>query len=625
MKIKKIITVMSCAALIAATALPLTACGGSKSFKTAKEARVKVADYVEEYRPNGAVNDIYDRDAVSIKKVPSSTYESKATASADNNIAYFSQGTGDNKSYSAYNTKSGETVHEGLYGFDSIAVNSLVTSDDTGTELFDCLVLIKSTGSGADAKILYTAYAEDGTDLFDGITQEELDGVTVTLSKHKIKTSKIKDKIFDVLTLTYKKDGSEVVKYFSMENLPSGTKNLNKHNKEDIVFVDPLVDKGSAAFSATMPMDLFIATLNAYESDGTLSVKKLSVKKIDGDLAAYSVGGVSNDLVFYKDGAETGRVNMDGVDENRVGFAGNYMYYVKKTQLSNTDKNANLIISGDSDLAYNYELHRYDIVKDKDKKLSFTDNVTDFKSLYNNMTKTYDALVVSGEKVINKVSQPYNEFTYITDSELKINYDVSSVYGFDMSDLSSINGGKFLMETDDDDNDDYVVLDEKLNVLSEFENSHYYNKSELFSFTEDGRTGFADVDGKVVIEPKYEKVGGSGYFTFFDGYTVADNVLTGERVFLKKDGTETVVPNLNLDEKHYDQGWYTIKTEGASPSYTICDFSGREFSVDNYKYKVNNYVGDTADNMLEFNVGNDGAKYVMYLIDPQVWTTTVTL
>lgn len=617
MKIKKIITAASCAALIAAAALPLTACG-SGSLKTGESLNIN--DYVEQYRPNGVLFDTYERDAVSVKPVPRSSFTYESTSSVSNNIAVIASSTGSSgTAYYAYNTICGAEI---LNNVDNLSMSPMsmaysYDSDGDGYNDGSISVLITTYNEkvGGEQTTKFDVYAWDGTVVAEGL--EDINDLDISVSQNKIKTAVLADHFYEVFTVRYTKGDAEVVNYFVADDSAYGMVYFTKHDKDDIVFVDPLVDVGSDLFSAVQPLNRVIAALNGDSS----------FKEIQGDLAAYSVGASGNDMVFYKDGEEAGRVNLDCVSERQVAFAGNYMYYVKRTAVPKTDKNANLIINEyASELRYNYELHRYDIVKKKDKKLSYNIAIDRLKSVYNNNTKTYDALVVSGAKLKNKVYQSANEFTYVTDAELKVNYDVTQVGSFDMAKVSSTGKGNYIVEN----NNRYTVLDGNFKVISEFTNSHYYKEMNLFSFVKDGRTGFAKPDGTVAIEPIYTNAVSGQFMTFYNGYTVANNQVTGKKVFLKSDGTEKDVPTndvsagVTVNTDNLSRGWYTVMrngSDGNSTSFAICTFGGGTTYVDSYRS-----TSKARDNMIEFRVGNGTTSlYNMFVIDSARWTYTVKL
>lgn len=620
MKIKKIITAASCAALIAAAALPLTACG-SGSLKTSET--LNISDYVEQYRPNGVINDVYERDAVSVRQVPRSSFNYGSTANVENNIAVIANTVGSSTYYYAYNTICGaeilSNVGELIHQPSSMEYSFDFDQDGMDDLTFSVLITTYAEKVGGEQKVKNDVYTWDGKVIAQGLETLELNGIDFSLSQNKIKTSVSADKLFNVVTVRYTKGENEIVDYYSADESEYDMVYFTKHEKENIVFVDPLVDVGSSIFSAIQPLNRVIAALNG----------DTSFKEIQGDLAAYSVGAPGNDMVFYKDGEEAGRVNLDCVDEDQVAFAGNYMYYVKRTAVPKTDKNANLIINEyASELRFNYELHRYDIVKKKDKKLSYNVAIDSLKSVYNNKSKTYDALVVSGAKLKNNVYQSANEFTYVTDAELKVNYDVTQVGGFDIAKVSSIGSGNYLLEK----SNSYTVLDGNFKVISEFTNSHYYKNMNLFSFVKDGRTGFAKPDGTVAIEPIYTNAVSGQFMTFYNGYTVANNQITGKKVVLNSSNgqeeempTDDFVKGISVDIANLSRGWFTVRytgQNGDNDRFVIRTVGGGGTSVDNYK----SVTSKSTDNMLEFRVGNGTTTlYNMYVIDSARWTHTITL
>ncbi|MCH5161847.1 MAG: hypothetical protein J1G04_07430, partial [Clostridiales bacterium] len=541
--------------------------------------------------------------------------------------------------YYAYNTKNGARILSDFRTNNTYSVATAEAKTENNVHLFDVLMTTEIEGKGEDATTYFSIYAEDGTQLVKRIKRDNsvVQKISYSLfSNCKIKTSSIPDARFNIVNVKLQNGTQEAEDYYVIGESANNAIALEKVEKDNIVFIDPLLDVGSDIFAAVQPFNRFVAALNGSSS----------VNEVEGDLAAYSIGSSGNDMVFYKDGEETGRVNMDNVSDGAVGFAGNYMYYVKATAVSQSDKDANLIITDvGAEMRFINELHRYDILKGKDKKLSYNVAISSIQSAYNKQTKSYDALVLNGINVVNKVAQMNRDFTYIVDSELKINYDASGVKRFRLEDLSSTDFGKFVLEeqkyydSDGDNNfGDYTVLNEDLSVVARFEKSHLYAKSQLFSFEQDGKTGFARPDGTIAVAPLYTNfLDDEKPFTLFDGFAVAQNAVTDKKVIFNTKGTERDFPTngngttitTGTDDEYLKLGWYLetyTDSENNKKSYTINNFAGGGADVDSWN--PTNLV-KIRNNMLEFSSTSTGdtpkTYYNMYVVDSGRWSYTVSL
>ncbi len=537
MKIKKLITATTCAALIAATALPLSACGGAKNFKNAKEGELDITKYAQE------LPDWLDgsRDAVSKATEVASGF---SDVDQNGNFLIAVKGTDPaSVTKSVYNAMNAKLVVGDVESSATITPNgSFVT-------------VSKIDGAGTPYQ---TVYGEDGTLLI---------GECVPSSHQETQfTGYIDGKEKDLLKVTGKKTEGDVTYYYEIVTDDDGNQSYTSvPDSSKIKYVSSDLSAGNDKFAVARPI---------YGDPE---------KPVEGEIASYKYSSIANELVFSKDGEETGRINTDNLVTSA--FVGDYMYYTVMTELPDGDKDANLIIpTGSKEMRYNYEFHKYNIVKDKDSKLNYSYGVDEIVPLYNSEKKSFDAAVIGGSKIVNHTRQLNAPFAYVVTSELGVAYDVTPIaedlredfqdYFFKLDEEKYVYISKEIMN-------DHVsppevqkpsyafVLNNKLEPVATFVADSMrimYSNEKLVQFAVDVDehtqvAGLVDYNGKIVASPEYMSIG-----AFYGGKALAIKS-DGTSVVLSADGSETAIPEPFEDDKKKVGvvttylGWYVVSTE----------------------------------------------------------------
>ncbi len=560
MKIKKIITSLSCAALIAAAALPLSACGGAKPFE---KTDLDIKNYAKAYEPSDS-SSYYSKAGIT----EATTVATDVTEDDYNSYLYsVTKNDGSNTVYSYYNAVTGKHI------VDSQAQGNL----DLG---YARVAIPDNSGD----QVTYTVYGGDGTVLFSDAIVSDPDYISGSFvfvnGQYYVGDD---DEKSDVLSVT----NGDKTNYFVYDGY-GALCTYTKVEANDIKLYHPVYGQGSAMFAEETRI------ADYYDETET------------GALTGYSFKFVGNEMVFFKAGEETGRINFDGVGRSSYGFAfvDGVMLYTKTVNLPEGSKDANVITStSKGDNYISYELHSYSIVDDKDKKLD--DHgvmINSFMPVYNYSSKTYDAVAISGYKLDGKKCQYNAPFQYIVTSDLKIGFDATNVINYG-SQLVDLGDGNYAVQSWNS----LTPVNNKLEPLIDFGDEYpiFYDNEKLFRFydPESGNVGFADLSGRVVIEPIY-----ASFNPFYGGRMLATNTVTGEEVILSSDGKETPFPKdvipASATEKRVDvesyKGWYTVSTYDPNE-----ETDKHLFEIYNYNGEVlSSYVG--AEEMQISPVSYDG-------------------
>lgn len=533
MKIKKFISAATCAALITAAALPLTACGGAKSFKKAKD--FDLSNYAQELPEEAGAMSKSAVTKVTDLETGVSDYE------IENGFVVTLKEVNDDSVVTVFNANTGKKIINNVVG----EVED-ITSDG---------VLIESE---LDDDFVFTLYGEDGTKLVENSYDYN---IRVNHGAYWIGDNTKQSR---VLTVTGEdKNGDDFSNYFEVEyDLFGNITSYKTINKSDIHYVAPEFSTGSDKF----------ALAQLIYSD--------SAKPVTGDIASYKYATIGNEIVFSNNGTETGRVSTDNLMTKA--FVGNYMYYTVRTELPEGSKDANLIWPGtNKEFRYSYQLHKYDILKNKDSKLNYSYYINELLPVYNYEAKAFDAVVIAGRKIINKTVQTNSDFVYVANAELAVAYDITSVADAvgEFSDvIYKLDEGKFLLNPESP-----VIVNDKFELISTFNGAAiqgFYANEKLLAFRAGEGMGLVDYNGKIVVAPEY------AFMFFYDGKALASKISTNEFVVLSADGSETKLP-----ESSSKDGTTVVVTPGMFGWYTVSTLTVPEEGDPTSKIEIFNYSG----------------------------------
>ncbi len=578
MKIKKILTALTCAALITSAALPLTACGGAKSLKKA-EGSVNLADYAVEYESTTT----YGHDAVTKAEEKFTGYKDAGRLSYSPYIKCRLEVDG--KSY--YNVINGYT---GNSMYSNLADASVITRSlsNPSSNQYYILEAKRSTG-GAD---FYDYLGEDGTTFVSNVNKSDYANIpSFSVKEYYVGDDTEKSEVL-VMTIGDNKT------YFKAEK-KDGLNTYDEISEQAVHFLNPKYAADSVAFDGSKPV---------YSKTGETPVTD--------ETADYSYKRVGNEYVFSKNGTETGRVNIEGVDDDYIFFVSNYMYYKKEVSVEKNSKDVNLIFTRYDEQRYHYELHRYDFVADKDKELNYNIYIGYIEPLYNKTAKKFDALVLGGAKIKNNTYQYNSEFTYITNADLGVAYDLGDVASDGK--LYSLGESNYMLAV----GSRKTIFDADMKKLSEFETAYYYDDRDFIGFgvtDDDGYTqhGVADFNGNIIIEPMYSSI------DFYGEYAFTHNNITREDVLLRTDGTEKVAPESegNMAVVNSENGYYltfdypTTPTTGSLITYyqmCVYGFDGNRIGTVDKVIEKTGFTYTVVGNTMIVPVYDDANKTQTY-------------
>lgn len=545
MKLKKIMAVASCAALIAATAVPLAACGGGRSNgKPLSKGELNLADYAVDYADSSlAGGTSYSRAAVGFTELGKGMDSVGPLGNSNDTVMWFAEkenATTGETAYSVFNIKTGKTI---LNNVKTVPGSSYI---DSGR-----LQLISArTAASAQTPESYAFYGEDGTKLMDGVTNNVYGSSADCY---------IGGKAAKALMIygTASDDYEHVEKYFEVKTDDEGNRTYTAIAKTDIKLSNSEISVGDTVFGVSTPV---------YPKDED--------KPVVGDIAGYSYAVNGSEIVFYNGTTETGRVNVDKA-EGRA-FVGNYMYYTEMTLLPENG-DANLIINDDgSYVKYDYAQYRYNILTNKKEKLDHNIFVTRVRPVYNYATKAYDAAIVDCYAREELVMQAF-DYTYMVTADFALAYDLSQIsFGSGNFELIKADAGKYVIRNS---YNGYTVVNDSFEMLSRAEQATYYAEEKLFAFSEGQTYGFAGLDGKAVTAPVYSAING-GMPVFYGGKALVGDVTTQKIVALSTDGTTRALPERSSSDMKevdvdYENGWYYVTTttaaNGSTPANTVVE------------------------------------------------------
>lgn len=532
MKVKKIIASVSCAALIAAAALPLSACG--KGDEKAPLDISKYAVAVNDWKDLKTANSDFDKFGSA-----TSLGEFNAIQYAADRFAICATMADSKTTYKAINTVTGETIansERNITASNFLGVKTVVLTNVTD----DATPVTYKQYVGEDGKTLCTVKEADVSDIQADVNEYYVNGAT---EKSK------------VLSVIYPGENDDIEKYYQIEtDEKTGAAKYTEVQKNNLSVTAPEYAAGATPF---------VAKKKIYDD---------AEKPVDGDMSAYSYAQVGNDMVFYNGGNEVGKINLDNVidlgydmasQSRKPAFVGNYWYYAVQVSLSTDAKKPDIIYSTEmGDFKYSYSIHKYDIINQKDEVVEKDYYVSYITPIYNYADKKFDAAAVTGSRIVDGVVQSTKGFTYVTDATLTKAYDVSGIANTlgAMSDIVDLGSEKYAVVADGK----AVVIDKDFNPISVYNSFsyNYYVKANVVVFNKDGNEGLADIDGKVLAEPKYDMG------TFFGGKVFAYNNVTGKNVILDANGTETVIDKIHDDTVDMETG------SGKITDYTLAEDYG---------------------------------------------------
>ena len=395
----------------------------------------------------------------------------------------------DEVTYGLYDLKAGKEV---VSGYDHIEVKPVYGYYNN----FKCFAL----GKIVDEDMEFELMGPDGS-IFKGVklTAAEVHSITISIKNYY----RDKDKTeFDFLTMTYTQlddEGEEVdqVKAFLCYAVDVDGEFTFKVVKNEEDTEDPVPESDYPAGSL---LGVKKEPLNEHEEYITDSNWKGVSVSVEGSYA--------KKYTFYKNDNQISSVELNNGE--LVGYVGDYMYYYEISSVSSeATEGYNVEYAyGSSVLKSNYKLYRFDFVKNEEPEEVETDYVvvSDYTSLYNYTTKTFDKLLVSAVKKENgiaNISRNSREYTLVLDDEFKVSADLSAK-GVSVANLIKLKDGRYLT--------DNLIVDDDLNVVAEIPEglnvTVWAEKSLLVcEYNEDlgsygtRATMLVDFDGKVLVEP----------------------------------------------------------------------------------------------------------------------------
>lgn len=513
MKVKRIVSALCCTALIAATAIPLAACGGAKELKKSEGEKLNLINYVEKYEKTR--NDV-SRDREIVTQGPINT----ASSSILSGPYIAVKANSSDSYYSIYNSKNFIKIIDNFEG--SIGSTIGVTSRTVNYNTVYFPWTAKTTGEGDAAVTTYDVYSENGVKI--ATDANDISEVVITGGYYKVNTSSKASN--EVWTVSYKSGENQVKNYFGVETDLSANrcKFLTAINESDINFVDSDYKAGETAFAAKQTLAEFIAS-----RDGG------KVRTLGADIADYTVTWVGSDWIFNKGEEEVFKIDYSFVDD--IALVGNSIYYTEQILLSSDSGDADIIdASGPKDIKYTQELHKLNLVEKEDETLKVDAEILSLESAYNKTSDKYDALKINGYKLVDGVKQRDTRFTYFVNENFEIVLDATALGTATFSNLKELEG--YIMYNS---GGSYKFFNSDGTLKSEFKsdvNPQLYYTSKVIKFVKDGKIGFANYDGTIATEPIYTSSGND--VTLFNGNAYLTNEVTGKTVFVDvKNGTES--------------------------------------------------------------------------------------
>lgn len=522
MKAKKIVAIVMGAAIAGTVAVGMSACSGGKKPESLKAGSLDIANYAAEYE-----SDYSKKGYTGVEKVHTINFND-VVDTLDNSYAVVKES---NDKYGVVNIYTGKKI---LTGLASIPEEYRLSS----------LKVIKVTFEAEDPSNPdeVEIYTYDGTKILAKGAYNLFQTYVTSLNRY-VGNDTESSRVYQILTQKTVDDKAEDVEVFVKvtEDEETGDVLYSLVKKEDLKNYAPEYGVGSDQSG----IKDFVYTAS-------------EDKPVEGEIKDYEFSQLGNKLTFYKNGTETGSVDV--TNGTALAFMDNSFYYSVSTPVSpDATKGYNLAAIGSK---VDYSLYKYDIVANTTTELNYDVIVTRMNTLYNYETKSYDAAIISGMKISDDgVAYGADEFTYVINKDFELCHDVTGLIDGAPRSIYNIGNDNYLI--------DDVIVDAELKVKSYISGLVYVDEGlTLVSNYVGGNYnyGFKDYTGKVVIAPEYSTENG-GRPVFCGGVVLVENG-DGEVVLLKKDGTITKVEDLagSSDEKVTKEvvdggdGFYAIKT-----------------------------------------------------------------
>ena len=264
--------------------------------------------------------------------------------------------------------------------------------------------------------------------------------------------------------------------------------------------------------------------------------KKFGIANLEGNIIVpteYSQIDITGIYLYAKNEQGVTVYNSDGTQANidtnvAILNTSNEKY---KIRIDNTSGTKYGVINEDGEQVieekYNYIEYLFDnffIVSNEQAKLGVIDDDDNIKIEINN-----DSL----QKI---------EGTNIIQASIK-QEEITKLYSKDMTEICNLKNAKVVV------NDNYIKIsnDEETRYFDkegkELKNTEVYPNNNLFAKKENGKWGFSDKSGNIVVEAKYDKV------TEFNEYGFAGVKLGDKWGVVNSKGEEILAPTYNINEE----------------------------------------------------------------------------
>lgn len=546
MKAKKIVAVVMGAALAGTLAIGMSACsGGSKKPEGLKAGTLNIANYAvkyEDYMEDQGAKFEYEG-YTKLESVYSYKQSDRAGSLSNGYIVVKDGKKGEDYLYAVVNPSTGKKI---LSGLASIPVGKnlpVYEGDSMYPSSSISAIQVDFVNADPAARDEAEIYTYDGTKILAKATYEE-QTVRVTKSRLYVGNDAEASNVYKLEIVKVVNEKDEDVEVYVKENQDKKTyeKTYSVVNKSDLKKYAPDYAGGSDHSGLKEAV---------YEADEDYPVS--------GEIKDYEYSHIGNTYTFYKNGTETG--NVDLTNGRFLAFMGNSLYYTVSIPVSpDATKGYNMAAIGSK---IDCSLYKYDIVENTTTELKYDVIVTDMDVLYNYETKAYDAAMISGMKISDDgVAYGADEFTYVINNDFELCHDVTGKMSEApemIVDLGSNTYGIAFRYYS-------VVTDADLTIKSIISNENIpYANAGLVSFKTNNNYGFTDFNGKVVIAPEYSLVG-YGYAPIFYGGVAHLCDADGEEVLFKKDGSVTKISDLEEETDtvvktvSVENGIYTVTT-----------------------------------------------------------------
>ncbi len=519
MKAKKIVAVVMGAALAGTLAIGMSACSGGKKPESLKEGTLNIANYADEFE--------------NYKSMKGFT-SAKTLFSGKHVVRDYGSGIyviESNEKYSLYSAEAEKEIITNL------------PSMPWGTSIGSLRVYYVNTSEDNYNEIAY--YAEDGTEILPAGEYSSLNAASASGA--------------------YVGSDTKPCTVYMISGFKTVVEDGAPTTKEVEVYVKSKYDKNTKLTSYTVVNKSDIkAYAPEYAVGGDQSGLKTPVYEVyedypvEGEIKNYEYSLIGTKYTFFNGSEKTGTVDLTS-SGYAIGFMDSSLYYIENTVYVEGDHSGyNIAITGEATgVKYSSTLYKYDIIANTTTKLNYDVAVTRLTPLYNHETKTYDAAIISGYKMVDGVATyGSNNFTYLINKDFQIGYDMTGIFS-GMPEVYDLGNGKYYIGG--------YVTDGEFNALSYVDDKYdVYADEGLISISVGYNYGFTDLSGKVVVAPEYSS--SSSNIRFYGGVAHLYN-MEGE-VLLKKDGTVTKIsdleksadPKVTKEVDVSDNGYYTITT-----------------------------------------------------------------